>query len=237
MPARKLEMLLEKSEKGTVATGPVEYFSDDWLVGLGFQNYRDWLNDNMKSGNIWTDLYMECPIPSPAWMIHREDLNRIGAFHSELIPEDYDLCFRIYEHGLKVAVCNDVVHRWRDSQERTSRKNPDYFPMAYYPLKVHYFLKLEKDEDDVLFLWGAGKKGKLIAQILKDQGVKFHWVTDNKNKIGQDIHGVIVEEVDFDQQIKAKTIIAVASPDDKSEIQELLNLNGFDKNKHYWWFC
>lgn len=237
MPPLKLRRMTEAWERGTVITGKVEYFSDEWMVGLGFQSYQRWINGLMDKGHLWDEVYMECPIPSPAWLLHRSDLDRIGAFDSRLLPEDYDLCFRMYEAGIKVKTVKETLHLWRDSQNRTSRKDPAYFPMAYYPLKLHYFLKLDRAVDRPLFLWGAGKKGKLLARLLKASGVAFRWITDNEKKIGVDIYDIAVEAVDRTQLSKGQTILAVASPEDKQSIKASLKEWDSVVAKDHWWFC
>lgn len=237
MPIDKLSSMLNAAEPGSVITGKVEYFSDDWLVGLGFQNYRDWINGLVDSGEQWKDIFKECPIPSPAWMISRDDLDRIGAFNSDLIPEDYDLCFRMYQHNLKIIGLDKVVHKWRDSQNRTSRKDPNYFPMAYYPLKLHYFMQIERDHSKPLVLWGAGKKGKRIALWLLEKGHEFTWISNNKKKHGIEIHGVLIHSrkgVDIENK---QVILAMASPEDQTKVQEQLDKDQLIPAHDYYWFC
>ncbi|MFY0643926.1 MAG: glycosyltransferase [Bacteroidia bacterium] len=236
MPPEKLKGLNAAWMPGNVVTGKVEYFSDEWLVGLGFQNYQNWLNGLMESGNHWKDIYMECPIPSPAWLIHRDDFDKCGAFDSELIPEDYDLCFRWYKHGIGIIALDEVVHLWRDSQKRTSRKNPSYFPMAYYPLKVHHFLSIDRDKKKPLILWGAGKKGKLISKLLNDKSVEYEWVTDNQKKWGVEINGKIISPRGDDISGR-QLIIAIASPEDKRELKNQLKRNHHTADTDIWWFC
>lgn len=236
MPKDKLSILSDGLQPGQVSTGMVEYFSDDWMVGLGFQNYQNWINELMHTSEFWKDIYVECPIPSPAWMMHREDLDKIGAFDSAHLPEDYDLCFRMYQHGLIIKPRNKLVHRWRDSQNRTSRKDPTYYPMAYYPLKMNYFLELERNNKD-LVLWGAGKKGKRIAKWLIAKGVQFYWLTNNQKKIGVQVHQQVLKRADPDFLKGKQTIIAVASPNDKQEIMQQLISKGLKNAQDYWWFC
>ena len=235
MPGRKLEMLMEQWQPGSIVTGKVHYFSDEWLVGLGFQNYEAWINDLMESNDFWSDVYMECPIPSPAWLISRADFKAIGGFESHLMPEDYDLCFRAYKSGIEVRTVKEVVHHWRDSQNRTSRKEPIYFPMAYYPLKLHYFLDIDYDPSKDLVLWGAGKKGKRLASLLQERNIAFRWVTDNVKKQGVSIYNVVLQApVNLNG---CQLILAVSAPDDKVEIQEQLHDSPLVKGKDYWWFC
>lgn len=235
MPVDKLEKMILQWEPGAVVTGKVEYFSDEWMVGLGFQNYERWINDLMESSDFWADVYMECPIPSPAWLMSRSDFDAIGGFDSDHMPEDYDLCFRAYEHKLKVNTVKEVVHRWRDSQNRTSRKEPIYFPMAYYPLKVHYFLRIDRDPVKELVLWGAGKKGKLVAQLLRERSVDFRWVTDNERKWGLHIGGTLVSAPEDLNDVQM--IVAVSSPDDKAAIAARLAELDSKKGMQHWWFC
>ena len=237
MPKDKLTLMIGKLEQGSVVSGFVKYFSSDWMVGLGFQNYENWINGLIRHGNLWEDIYVECPIPSPAWLIYKEDFDRIGGFESDNIPEDYDLCFRMYEHKLKIIGVQQVVHYWRDSQYRTSRVLKEYFPMAYYPLKVQSFLRIDRNKNYPLVLWGAGKKGKLIAKLLMDEHEEFRWITDNQKKAGIRINDHLVELVDLKILEGAQTIIAVASPSDKTAISRQLKEMNLIKAADYWWFC
>ena len=237
MPTNKLKVMSESLKPGFCVTGKVNYFSDDWMVGLGFQNYESWINTLMDSGDLWSDIYVECPIPSSAWMMFREDFERVGTFDSEILPEDYDLCFRIRKAGLQIEPLKEVVHHWRDSQNRTSRKDPVYFPHAYYPIKLKYFIEQDLDRSKPLILWGAGKKGKRIASMLDQMGIEFLWHTDNPRKQGLLINGLEVSNVSSDEFCLAQTIIAVASPEDKLVIQSTLDSWGLKKAKEYWWFC
>ena len=106
--------------------------------------------------------------------MHRIDFESVGGFETDEVPEDYDLCFRLYKAGIVPICIPKVIHKWRDSQNRISRKHPDYFPMAYYSMKVKYFYEIDFDPKKRLLLWGAGKKGKKIAQLLIDLGLVLY---------------------------------------------------------------
>jgi glycosyltransferase involved in cell wall biosynthesis len=237
MPSTKLEMMLQAIEPESVVTGKVEYFSDESEVGDGFLKYENWLNTLSQQKNYWADVYRECPIASPAWLMNRSEFELIGGFKSDLMPEDYDLCFRIYQNKLKVVSVPDIVHRWRDSASRSSRNMPVYYPMAYYPLKVHYFLSIDRNESKELVLIGAGKKGKLIAKLLLEHGEGFHWLTNNKKKHGVKVYNNTIKDVeDFNFQ-GTQIILAFASPEDRAEANEFLNARNLKKSEDYWWFC
>ena len=48
MPINKLGLMIDHWKPKSVVTGKVSYFSSDWLVGLGFQNYEKWINQLME---------------------------------------------------------------------------------------------------------------------------------------------------------------------------------------------
>ena len=53
--------------------------------------------------------------------MHKEDFDSVDAFDPIIYPEDYDLAFRFYENKLKCIPCAEILHHWRDYDERTSR--------------------------------------------------------------------------------------------------------------------
>lgn len=223
--------------KGHLATGQVEYFSEVDL-GDGYQKYQDWLNRLTKVGTNFQDIYKECVIPSPCWMIHRTDLETCQAFLPNRYPEDYDLCFRFYENGLIVIPNNQVLHQWRDYPNRTSRTDKNYADNRFLALKVHYFLKLELDKKRPLVVWGAGKKGKLIARLLIENKVNFHWVCNNERKIGKDIYGQRLQSFNAVQKMKQpQLIISVAGELPQREILQYLYQQSFKVGVDYYFFC
>jgi len=236
MPAQKLEWMSNAAEKGAVVTGKVSYFCDEREVGEGFVKYTDWLNNLMEGGDFWRDVYRECPVPSSAWMTYRQDFERIGGFNSDLMPEDYDLAFRMLKYKLRVVRLNQVIHHWRDSETRVSRNEEQYFPIAYLPLKVHYFLELHRDDSKPLVLWGAGKKGKLVAKELLKRKVSFTWITNNEKKMGRDIYGVLIQSEDGQVFENAQTLISLSSPIEKTEVHVQLNHEELVNNRDYYWF-
>ncbi len=240
MPPQKLSVLCDNllaSGKGHLATGLVRYFSEGEL-GNGYKNYEKWLNKLTLTGSNFNELYRECVIPSPCWMVYREDFEKCGAFRSDWYPEDYDLCFRFYEMGLKCLPCNDVLHMWRDSPGRTSRHDPNYADNRFLKLKIHYFLKLNYDSSRPLVIWGAGKKGKYLARELVELKIPFSWVCNNEKKIGQNIYGKIMEsEGAIDELEDPQIIVLIAEPMAKKEIQDIFDRSGIKPMADYFFFC
>lgn len=237
MPIDKLEKMMGAMHPKSLVTGMVDYFSDDFDLGDGYKNYTEWINNAMSSGDLWRGIYKECPVPSSGWLIHRKDFESIGAFNSALMPEDYDLSFRLYQSDITIKIVPQVIHYWRDSLGRISRTQSQYFPKNYVDLKVHYFLKIDRDRSIPLLLWGAGNKGKKVARALIESGEKFIWVTDNSAKYGVNIYNQILVPREDVELKNYQQIIAISSPKDQIEVQSNLDSLGLTNQINYFWFC
>ena len=203
-----------------------------------YENYEKWLNGLIEKGASFDEIYKECVVPSPCWMVFREDLDNCGAFKSNKYPEDYDLAFRFYERGLKCLPSNQVLHRWRDYSSRTSRICTNYKDNLFLDLKLHYFLKLNRDKKRPLVIWGAGRKGKVIAQKLSNLEQPFGWVCNNPQKIGQRISGCTLEDISSIKSYEnPQIIIVVAGPDDQAQIQDQLEQKFLKPMVDYFFFC
>jgi len=234
---QQLKTVLVKGGKGLVATGLVKYFSDTTLMD-GYLRYERWLNELSRAGNHYEAIYQECVLPSPCWMIWREDLLACGAFEPDVYPEDYDLCFRFYRKGLKLKASQKVLHHWRDHAQRSSRNDPHYAQQQYFDLKLPYFLELDYQKERPLILWGAGKKGKQLAYKLKAAGIDFRWITNNPKKQGKHIGGCLVESEDLLVKLpNAQVMVAIAGPDERIAIRQKLDSSGRQIGKDYFFFC
>jgi glycosyltransferase involved in cell wall biosynthesis len=240
MKPNKLSVLkssLLTSGKKHLACGPVKYFADS-EIGEGFYKYETWLNGLIKSGENFQDIYKECVIPSPSWMCYKEDLINCGGFDNDLYPEDYDLTFRFYKGNLECIPCNEVLHLWRDYPTRTSRTDPNYADNTFIDIKLQYFLALDHNKQKKIIIWGAGKKGKKIAQKLNEQNIDFDWICDNPNKIGHVIYGKKLLKLDgYIEFNSTQNIITIANPAAQDSISSSLNESSLVKNKDYFFFC
>ena len=240
MPDYKLAVLVEewqKYGKGHVIAGGTEHFVDEGEVGDGFLRYEKWLNEVARTNTHYQQIYKECVIPSHCWLMHKEDFDAVDAFEPIIYPEDYDLCFRMYRHGLKVIGIDVVLHHWRDRSNRISRTWDEYKDNRYFDMKLRFFYELDRDRNRPLVLWGAGRNGKDMAKLIQTYDDTFHWICDNQNKIGKDIYGVKMEHYEALNTIENPQImIVVASPDGKKEIQEILDKQGKQPVKDYWYF-
>jgi len=237
MPENKLESMRNVLLKvpNCVVTGQIKYIGEN--LREGYQKYEVWMNTMMENKTHYEQMYRECVIPSPAWMITRELFESIDGFSPNTYPEDYDLTLRMYKAKIPILTVNHLVHIWRDYQERTSRNDPNYSFNSFEVLKTRYFLEVDYDKSKTLVLWGGGKKGKKIAQLLIKHKIDFIFACNNPKKINQDIYGLNMENIEtiFDSNTSYQSIIAVANPDDQIEIKATLN-EKLTNVKPYW-FC
>ena len=228
---------LQNKGKGYLTTGLVKYFCDG-EIGAGFKRYEEWLNSLSTIGTNFEEIYKECVIPSPCWMLHKSDFEVAGAFNSDLYPEDYDLTFRFKEAGLKCIPTNQVLHYWRDYATRTSRTDENYADCSFIDIKLHHFLRLDYQKEMNLVVWGAGKKGKRVAELLLKEGIAFHWICDNPKKIGKDIYNQkMLPFQDLDKIENPQSIITVANIDAQQEIVNYFSVRNQVAMKDYFFFC
>lgn len=231
-----VELLLPHGEKH-VAVGQVKYFSDRGISD-GYKRYENWLNLLTEKGTNYSEIYKECVIPSPCWMVFKTDLDRCGAFESDRYPEDYDLTFRFYENSLKCIPCNKTLHHWRDYDTRTSRTSEHYAANYFLDIKLHYFLKLEYKPKRPLVIWGAGNKGKTIAKNLVERKLDFIWICDNPNKIGKDIYGKKLDHYHILKELsEPQNIITVANEKEQMAIRKFFEKLNQLPMKDYFFFC
>jgi len=240
MAKNKLENMyksLQEHGQGHIALGKVEYFSDEGLGG-GYKRYEQWLNSLTEQGSNYTEIYKECVIPSPCWMVYKNDLDKAGAFLPNRYPEDYDLAFRFYELGLKCIPTQDLLHYWRDYSTRTSRTSEHYAQNYFLDIKLHYFLKLDHQRQRPLVLWGAGNKGKQVAKSLLDLKTDFFWVCDNSKKIDKTIYGKKMAHYSKIGQLNdPQLIITVANEEAQKFIEDYLLSLGKRHGCDYFFFC
>jgi glycosyltransferase involved in cell wall biosynthesis len=240
MTPNKIDVLLQsliKSGPKHLAVGQVKYFSKDGISD-GYSRYEIWLNNLTTTGDNYSEIYKECVIPSPCWMLHRDDLIACDAFNPNRYPEDYDLTFRCYQHHFKCIPCNEVLHQWRDYATRTSRTHEHYAQNYFLDIKLHYFLKLDYNPDRMLTVWGAGTKGKTIAKQLIALEIQFVWICDNIKKIGKHIYGKELFNFDTLSSLSSpQSIVTVANHDAQKEITVYFNNQNMVSMQDYFFFC
>jgi len=240
MSTNKLEVLhnsLRRYGKGHVSLGLVKYFSDSG-INDGFLTYETWLNKLTLKGLNFTEIYKECTIASPCWMLYREDFDKCGGFDSSIYPEDYDLAFRLYRNKIICIQSSDIIHYWRDYANRSSRVQKNYSQENLLKIKLFYFLKLDYNVNKSLVIWGAGKKGKKAASFFIRNNVPFYWICDNPKKIDKNIYGIKLQSFESLKMIaNPQSIITVANREAQKNIQQYLKHHHMKPIEDYIFFC
>lgn len=240
MTPNRLEVMLESlvmhGEKH-LAVGQVKYFRADGISD-GFARYENWLNKLTGEGENYSEIYKECVIPSPCWMLHRSDFINCEGFTPNRYPEDYDLAFRFYRAGYTCIPCDKVLLNWRDYSTRTSRTHEHYAQNNFLDLKVHYFLELNYDNTRPLTIWGAGTKGKTVAKLLIKHNIPFNWICDNPKKIGKHIYDQELFSFNHLMQLKRpQCIVTVANDEAQKEIRAYFESKDMHSMTDYFFFC
>ena len=74
-----------------------------------------------------------------------------------------------------------------------------------------------------------------MAKELLEKEISFKWYTNNPNKVGHDIYGLVIEDeqqIDFDS---SQLILAISSPEDQLVMRKRLNELQKINNQDYFW--
>jgi phosphoglycerate dehydrogenase-like enzyme len=121
---------------------------------------------------------------------------------------------------------------------RTSRNHSNYADNSFIDLKLKYFIELSYDINKTLVIWGAGRRGKLVAKKLCAFKIDFVWVCNNPNKIDQVIYNKQLKNVEHLNKLNNyQTIITVANDKSQLLINNFFKSKGLIKMKDYYFFC
>jgi len=224
MPADRLEKMLKAmvdSANGTVVTGLVKYFSED-PISPGYQEYEKWINDMNLQNKQWDNIYRECVIASPNWLIRKPDFDKSNGFMNLRYPEDYDLVMKWYAQGFNIITVPEVTLLWREHPKRTSRNSDHYNQKSFFELKINAFLELDWKQEHII-LWGENQKAKLIKEILSARKIPFIQYDLSNFKEIENIRNprlLIAVYPEFNERIK---------------IHNYLSSIGLNEGSNWWW--
>ncbi len=224
MPVNRLELMtkvFETVSKETIVTGLVKYFSDE-EISSGYQKYERWINKTNLDQNQWKQIYRECVIASPNWMIPKETLLKTQGFVGLQYPEDYDLTLRWYKSKLDIQTVPEITLYWREHPKRTSRISANYNQESFFKLKIKHFIEHDWHGGE-LVIWGNNPKTSLVTKILKKN--KIHYLQQSLN--------------DFEKvkSIENPQILVGIYPNQqqRKQIENYLQSIHLQEGKHWWW--
>jgi len=233
MPPDKLKWLYEtaKTSSKTVATGLVRYFADK-PISEGYLRYEKWLNETAVQNKFGENIYRECVVASPNWMVHRSCFEKIIFPENLEYPEDYDLVLKWYAAGYEIKAINEVTHLWREHPSRTSRLSEVYQQKSFFELKTNHFINNELQKGEKVQLIGYNQKGKLVHSIFARNNIPID-IYEFNSETGNPIY----KDVSFIQSA-GKTILTNWPTENKiqQDITQFLIERGFEFGKNIWLF-
>ena len=91
----------------------VRYFPRD-LLKEGRVRYEAWLNSLASHDEIVRDIFVECPLAHPTFLMKAPWVASAGGYQEGPWPEDYDLVLRLWEKGARFARVEGEPLLWRD---------------------------------------------------------------------------------------------------------------------------
>lgn len=196
-------------------------------IKRGRREYGQWLASLRTPACIERDLFVECPLAHPTFMLRRSAFDAAGGYRDAGWPEDYDLVLRLWAAGWGLEVVPEVLLRWTERPDRHSRTHPRYAPRAFLALKHAFLRDFVIPADRPFWQWGAGPVGKRwLRTWAPDKPVAV--VDVDPRKIGQSIHGVpVVRPEDLPPPGQVFLAVAVGAPWAKAQIRGFLAARGW----------
>ncbi|VAX16244.1 hypothetical protein MNBD_NITROSPINAE02-321 [hydrothermal vent metagenome] len=229
---KQVEYLGANEHIGIVAT-LVEIFSDSCVME-GYRIYEKWVNSLVDPAGIEREIFIESPLPHPSVMFRRDAFEKLGGYRDMGWAEDFDMWLRAYEAGVGMGKVDEVLLKWRDDENRTSKTDPRYSKDSFMRARAHFLARTVLKNRNAI-IWGAGNTGKLLCRYL-DTNCKsvVGFIDINPRKIGESkagrpVYGPGHAAKALDEII----IVSVAARGARSEIREHLNGSGKKEGKDY----
>ena len=194
---KQVGLLRDRPEIGVVSCG-VRCFPRRKIAG-GFRHYEDWLNGLIEPDEHLTRRFVESPVAHPTVVFRQRLVRRAGGYRNapenEPWPEDYDLWLRMFDQGVRFAKVPDVLHLWRDREDRLTRTDPRYGKDRFMACKAHFLAEGPLAETPRIIVWGAGQTGKrLVKALMRKARRPVAFVDIDEKKFGREPYGIPVRD-------------------------------------------
>lgn len=202
-------------------------------VGSGRRRYETWLNHLVTHEEIVGDLFVECPIAHPTFMMRRDAYENVGGYRDFDGPEDYDLVMRFWQGGYHLGNVFEPLLDWYEQPGRLSMTSPRYDEAAFRRFKRHWIVESRITGGRPLYQWGAGEVGK--RWLLEWPEGALHAVADIRpSKIGQRIHGYdVIRPEELPAPGACFIVVAVGTPGAREVIRAHAGRLGFCQGEDY----
>jgi glycosyltransferase involved in cell wall biosynthesis len=195
--AAQRDELARRADLALVAS-QVELFPSEH-VRAGYGEYVRWQNQVISAADIANNIYVESPFAHPSVMLRHAAFDRVGLYADGPFPEDYELWLRMHAAGLRMAKLPRVLLFWREHPGRASRVDPRYARGAFDLLRARFLAREPRLlAGRPVAIWGAGRKTRLRARQLIEQGLMpAAWVDIDPDKIGHSVWGLPVRPAEW----------------------------------------
>jgi glycosyltransferase involved in cell wall biosynthesis len=177
----------------SLAATQVELFPAE-LVRTGYLEYVGWQNRCLTPEQVAANIYIESPFAHPSVMLRRSAVEQLGGYADGPFPEDYELWLRMHRAGMPMARVPQVLLRWRERPDRTSRTDPRYGRERFDELRARFLADDPRiRQGRPLAYWGAGRPTRQRARHLIERGFPpSAWIDIDPRKIGHVVWGAPV---------------------------------------------
>ncbi len=223
--AAQLELLRARPELSGVGCH-VRLFPRGKL-SAGRLSYERWLGSLQGAADVARDLFVECPLAHPSWML-RGDVFRQFGYREMGWPEDYDLLLRLHGAGHRLGVVPRRLLCWRDSPGRLSRRDERYSERRFLAAKAHFLAHDWLREQPRYILWGYGDTGRRLCAALREHGRQPHAIVEvHPGRLGQRIQGAPVVPPERLLEVRAAAgglpiIVSVAHAGPRAQVRQAL---------------
>lgn len=163
----------------------------------GRRRYERWLNGLASVDDVERDLFVECPLAHPTWLLRADAVAAVGGYREAGWAEDHDLLFRLRAAGWHLGTVPEVVLEWTDRPDRLSRTDPTYALEAFMRARAHHLPLLHPRARAGVVVCGAGPVGRSFSRAARGSGLPVRGFVDtDPRKIGRTVHGAPVVSPD-----------------------------------------
>jgi len=202
-------------------------------VRLGRRRYEKWINAVVEPADLTRQLFIECPIPHPTFMMRREHFEAVGGYQDRGWAEDHDLVMRFWRAGYTLGKSPRCLLDWRETPGRLSMTSSRYGEGAFRDLKRHYLFASFLKDGRPFHQWGAGQVGKRWLREWKPRR-PVAVIDINPRKIGSRIHQTpVIAPGDLPPPGQSFTVVAVGAPGARDEIRDWFGPRGYRDGVDY----
>lgn len=195
----------------------------------GMIAYLAWQNAIVTPDDVRRAIFVEAPLCHPSVTLRRAALEAVGGYREAPWPEDYDLWLRLVVAGHDLAKVPEVLLDWRRGAGKVTVADPRCSQRSLAAARAAY-LPAVLPAGRSLFVWGAGRAGRVLARELEGRGVRVSAFVDiDPRKIGRRARGapIVSPEALASTAPRPFVVVAVATRGARDVVSQRLAGLGF----------